>query len=687
MSLPEVLHRVQDVGRQRLWRYRYKGWSAFAAVSDGALADFPRLRVRLACVPIWDKAHPAAKSLKRVRNGRFSCLGRDWPADALADPQVWFLDPIKGRRWAGPERSAFDVDVRSTGVGIGDVKYVWEPNRLQVLHPLAASIAQQGNSGDRELGLALLRAWAAANPPYRGVNWVSGIELALRLVSIAFFVAAANPDTLSPGERRLVRQLVAAHASHLAAFRSKFSSANNHLVAEGLGLLVAGWLAPDLPGAAAWRMKGRSILETEALTQILADGVGVEQSPTYQAFTMEMLALGCLLADEAGQPLNACVKDRLGAGAEHLLWLLDETGRAPAIGDDDEGRVVGEPPDREPRYVASVVAAVAGLTGRQDLAPPARDPHLRDALFTSPNQPSPRVEGVRVFRTGGYTIAHDAVQGRSVHLVFDHGPLGHVPLAAHGHADALAIWLTIDGEPVFIDAGTYLYFSGGDLRTRLRESPAHNTLAIAGASQSRATPGFGWASRANAALQEFAPGPAWFSTGAHDGYQARFGVTHVRRLRRTATGYIIEDRLENARAPLPVTLNFLCRPGLALVEDEGAVTLSAGSQALCRVRPPAGFAVRLTQAGLDDRGPDRPLRSASFGDIEPASRITLAGPLSAEAVETEIEITPCNAGDGPSFEAHQDESGALRQPDPEPSQDGTPQQPGDDPGSARRAPR
>jgi hypothetical protein len=90
---------------------------------------------------------------------------------------------------------------------------------------------------------------------------------------------------------------------------------------------------------------------------------------------------------------------------------------------------------------------------------------------------------------------------------------------------------------------------------------------------------------------------------------------------------------------------------------------------------------------LDDPGPDQPLRSGGFGDIEPANRITLAGPLSAEAVETKIEITPCNAGDGPSFEAHQDESGALRQPDPEPSQDGTPQQPGDDSGSGRRDPR
>ena len=452
---------------------------------------------------------------------------------------------------------------------------------------------------------------------------------------------------------------MAAHANHLAAFRLKFSSANNHLVAEGLGILVAGWLAPDLQGAAAWVQEGRRILEAEALNQILPDGVGVEQSPTYQAFTMEMLALGVLLAQEVGQPLSGGVTERLAAGAEHLLWLLDETGRAPAIGDDDEGRVIAQPPDREPRYVSSVVAAVAGLIGREDLAPPARDPHLRDFLFGSPERPGGRIEGVRVFRAGGYTVAHDAVQDRSVHLVLDHGPLGHAPLAAHGHADALAVWLTIDGEPVFVDAGTYLYFSGRDLRVRLRESLAHNTLNIAGVSQSRAAPGFGWTSRANAALRDFAPGPEWSSTGAHDGYQARFGVARVRSVRRTATGYRIVDRLEGARAPLPVTLDFMCRPGLSLVDDGRSVTVFSGSQALCRVRPPIGFAVQLTKVGSDDHGPNQPLFSRSFGDLELASRITFAGLLTAEAVETGIEIMAAGPTDGPNLEATQGESGGL----------------------------
>jgi hypothetical protein len=33
----------------------------------------------------------------------------------------------------------------------------------------------------------------------------------------------------------------------------------------------------------------------------------------------------------------------------------------------------------------------------------------------------------------------------------------------------------VDDQPVFIDAGTYLYYSAGSVRSQLRESAAHNT--------------------------------------------------------------------------------------------------------------------------------------------------------------------------------------------------------------------
>jgi uncharacterized heparinase superfamily protein len=63
-------------------------------------------------------------------------------------------------------------------------------------------------------------------------------------------------------------------------------------------------------------------------------------------------------------------------------------------------------------------------------------------------------------------------------LVGNGGPLGLKPLAAHGHADALSFWLSIDGNPIFVDPGTFLYHSGGKWRDYFRSTAAHNTVRV-----------------------------------------------------------------------------------------------------------------------------------------------------------------------------------------------------------------
>jgi uncharacterized heparinase superfamily protein len=645
MPPQEIPHRMAEAARKQRWRRSDRGWNAFADIGDGRLAALPGLRDRLGRMPA---THAVIEGRTRALAGEVQLLGRDWlpltSIDWRQPPTLpWFHDPISGSDWPAPPTHGFAIDVRSTGFHLGDVKYVWELNRLQLLHPLACAMAREHDRDARAATLAIIASWAAANPPYQGVNWISGIELAMRLVSIALLVAALDPDTLTSTERTLIRRMVAAHAHHLQAFPSLHSSANNHRLAEGLGLFLAGVMLPDLARAAPWMQEGRHILEEEAQRQILADGTGLEQSPTYQAFAMEMLAFAARIAEDQGEPLSPALIERLALGAGFLRWLLDDEGRAPAIGDDDEGRVLAQPPDREPRYVASIVAAIAGLTGRHDLAPPRRDGHWRDGLFDSPriDAAGARARGVRIFREGGYTCAKETIGGRRCHLVFDHGALGFGPLSAHGHADALAIWLTIDGQPVFIDAGTYLYFSGRETRTRLRESLAHNTLAVAGTSHSRARTAFGWSSQARARLLDTnAAADAWSVTATHDGYLRAFGVRHIRRITRVPLGYDITDALEGATRPLPVTLGFLCHPDIVVSATEGrTVEVADRDRLLCRLTLPPNFTSRI------EHGDTEPTAcwSPGFGQLAPTSRLVLEGALGAQTTTTRIEIAEAQA--------------------------------------------
>jgi hypothetical protein len=643
MSLHEVGYRVIEHGRRTVWRRDRAGWSNFLEIEDGPISDWDFLRARLGSANGTTAGAKFVDSVRRTCDGSLELLGRCWPAldqdkwrHGCPSSEFWLGDPVSGEAWPGVDTYCFAIEYRRA-MKRGDVKYVCELNRLQFLHPVAAEIARTGDVSLIRWVFRLLASWADANPPFRGINWISGIELALRLVSLALLVAAAGPTNLEVTERVLVRRLVAAHGYWLYRYPSSFSSANNHLVLEGLGLYIAGTVASDLPGAKRWAHRGRNILEEEISKQILEDGVGAEQSPTYQSFIMEALAFAIILASGIGTPLNPTVLDRLALGARHLLWLLDDGGAAPAIGDNDETRVIAQPPDREPRYVASIVAAIAGITGQPTLAPGHRDPHLRDVLFNPPKAARSRRDGICTFPVGGYTAIRDRIGGHRYHLVFDHGPLGYLSLSAHGHADALALWLTVDDQPVFIDAGTYLYYSAGSVRRQLRESAAHNTVLVAGVSQSRASGAFTWANKATGRLLSWSPWPRWSATGEHDGYLRSFGVRHVRTIEKGKHGIIIRDRLDGADRPLPVAIRFLLHPELVAVVENQEIAIYQGRKLLASVLAPSNYRIdAVNGASAGDGG----WYSPRFGELVPTPVIALSGEMSSREEITYFKLAP-----------------------------------------------
>jgi hypothetical protein len=557
MSPAEVLHRVREQIRRMAYRGDRASWSRFD-VGDGQLMAIPAL-----CQAFerpWPTAVAAAASTSAafLARGELPLLGRNWPVEMMRrrTPDLWFWDPVSSTAWPGAERYAFDI-ARVEG-GKAHARYVWEVNRLQFLHPAAALAIRSGEREAARVVIQIVLSWMDANPPFRGINWSSGIELALRLMSVAFVVAAAG-DGVDAAARIRLRAMIAAHAFWISRYPSLYSSANNHRLAEGLGLLVAGILAPDLAQAAAWTAESRRILIAAGQRLFYADGIGVEQSPTYAAFALEMIALGAFLDPSV---LTTEVRERLASAAAALKTMLDDGGNVPRIGDDDEGRVISMPPDREPRYVASVLAALSGLLGQPELAPPARAPHLRDLLFGSPDRGDPAPAGVHHFRDGGYTVFRETIAGRRAMIVFDWGALGFSPIAAHGHADALAVWLHVDGVPVVIDAGTGDYTATG-WREIFRSTAVHNTVTVADQSQSLTAGPFNWRHKAKVTLTAFSGGPSWMITARHDGYARRFGVEHERTVRRVEGGFSIEDRVVGRKRGLTAASRLLVSPAFA----------------------------------------------------------------------------------------------------------------------------
>ncbi|MEQ1653194.1 MAG: alginate lyase family protein, partial [Hyphomicrobium sp.] len=512
---------------------------------------------------------------------------------------------------------------------MGDIKHVWELNRLQYLQPVAALACKRA---DRELAqycIDEIIGWIDHNPPHLGVNWASGIELALRVVSI-LVVTTLVGEYLTPAQRGKIWGSLESHGAWLARYPSLHSSANNHLVAEGLGLFILGALCRLLPAAASWRTQGWDILCTAAQEQIFPDGVGAEQTITYTAVVLEMLLLGRHIADATGNTIPDAYLDRVTKGGIYLRWFTDGVGNQPRIGDDDNARILGVY-HRSETYVRSVLGCIAAVTSRTDLTPPNLEPHLRQAIFGQAPPPDGDLLGVKNFPEGGYSVGRHKTADHDIMLAFDHGDLGYLSIAAHGHADALALWLHLDGHPVLVDAGTYLYHSGGPWRTYFRSTAAHNTLGLDDSSSSTMSGNFNWSHKANARLTTYEIGAqAWQAEAEHDGYLKKFGVRHHRRLRvEPAKGFSVEDRL-SGRGTHRVKIGFLLHPDLHARLDGNTLLITRENARVLRLVYDGPLTCRV---GAPDT-PDGGWYSESFGVKTPTTRISYDGPLSPEQSST-----------------------------------------------------
>ncbi len=639
MDGAEMAHRLGEAVKRRISRLERSGWAAFdkgegplPALSppEGALdAIGPELLLSF---------RDAARA---VRSGGASLLGQIWPAKR--GEARFHLDPATGNTWPR-DVYCFGIDYRSER-HLGDVKYVWELNRLQFLQPVAALAAHDGDEGLANFCLEEIESWIDANPPFLGVNWASGIELALRVVSLLVVLGLTGTERVKPTLRRKLRSCLAAHAYWLARYPSRHSSANNHLIAEAGAIFMLGTLWPEL-GISAEAEAARTLLVDQVGLQFHADGVGAEQSPTYTAFTLEWYLLCLSVAERAGVPFPTSVTERLTDAGAFLRAITDEGGHVPHIGDDDEGRVLATAPWPEADYPSAVLGCLSAFLGKPELAPPVVRPGLRNLYLGLPAPCRRGPEGARIFAEGGYSVFRRAIAGRATLMVMDHGPLGHLSIAAHGHADALAVWLHIGDQPVLVDAGTYLYHSGGEWRDRLRGTPLHNTLALDERNSSRIAGPFNWGQRANSSIIAWKDGePEPYVRARHDGYIASHGLLHERHLIAHARGYTLRDALLAGPSEVPdddqvpfVEISFLVHPDLDVRIDGAKAMILRSGEPLLRITGAGALGLELFKGCAS---PARGWYSDRFGTIRPASQLVFH-PFDrcARHFEIEIEIMP-----------------------------------------------
>jgi hypothetical protein len=241
----------------------------------------------------------------------------------------------------------------------------------------------------------------------------------------------------------------------------------------------------------------------------------------------------------------------------------------------------------------------------------------REKFSELEQQPMPAAS--KLFEAGGYGLMRQ--NGNS--LLFDFGPLGYLSLAAHGHADALSLLLTVKGQPILIDPGTYAYREGGDWRRYFRGTAAHNTITINGQDQSEMKGDFLWGKKAVANLLDWQTNPEFdLCTAEHDGYTP-MGITH----RRTVLFFkpdwvLIEEYLSgDGRHKIEQTWHFPI--GAVVKQTAELVSISVhGTAVQMLIDIPEGFGTRIVS------GEQQPIQgwiSSRYGHKAAAPVLVISG--------------------------------------------------------------
>ena len=159
MSVSELFYRINEAFKKRIDKRKKTGF-----LPKGVLNSYPK--------PILH----VPEELELNFSGTYSIFGNRLH---YLDSINWHLDFINKKEF--PMNFSFAIDTRSGRHG--NVKVVWEVNRLQFLAELCLKYSQTKDSRYLNPFVSIIKSWKPANPYLKGVNWYSNIEVNIRIIN------------------------------------------------------------------------------------------------------------------------------------------------------------------------------------------------------------------------------------------------------------------------------------------------------------------------------------------------------------------------------------------------------------------------------------------------------------------------------------------------------------------------
>jgi hypothetical protein len=320
---------------------------------------------------------------------------------------------------------------------VKDIKVPWELSRMQQLVVLAQACKQNHDERYAQAVHRQLQHWIEHNPYLHGVNWLCAMDVGIRATNIILALAVlVQSDACDDVYVRRYFDNLFLHMEFIEHHWEWYDGrTSNHYLADLVGYLYLCWLFYDLPGMRKRATWGYNQIINEMQKQVHAEGTDYEGSTTYHKLVLELFEHANNVLLLLGYTMPTWWSERLALMRTFVLWCSYAPGKMIMIGDCDSGSVVW------PGFVA--------VDNRLPL-------------------------GIMHYAHFGLTI----LRSERIHMSLRHHAYDKRQPSGHFHNDAGSITLAIDGIPVIIDPGSYLYTAWPTWRNQFRSASMHSCMSI-----------------------------------------------------------------------------------------------------------------------------------------------------------------------------------------------------------------
>ena len=448
-------------------------------------------------------------------------------ADMILEDRVMLFGMLESRLDLAPQPPLADwtdYELRRAGQAIPDIKFPWECARFCWAVELAQASWITGSQKYQDAFWRLLDEFLDHNPPYKGPNWVSAQESAIRIITVAFALHVFQAQTGRGADWEKAVRFLAWNARRIPpTLPYARAQNNNHLLLEGVGLYTAGILLQGHSQCANWAAQGWGIIHQALASQIDPDGEYCQHSLNYHRLMLQASLWAFSLAKCTGDVFPAESLAALRRATEWYLGMIDPTsGKAPNFGSNDGAWLLpfGSPDFTDQRPTAQAASCV--FLGQPFLPEGGYDAL---SLFFG-TEPSVSSHPQPAFRVGqGFQCL-----GENEDRVFIRaGRIHNRPF----QADALHVDLWHAGRNILLDPGTYSYNAPPPWDNALATTAAHNAVTVDSKDQMTRAGRFLWLDWVRVGV------------GVRDGNScevflkdyAQMGIRHSRQMNRVEQGY------------------------------------------------------------------------------------------------------------------------------------------------------